>query len=105
MSFIIGSKKQEEKITKMGTIAHELFDKTDVIVFKGIFRYGVSSAMTEQGYTKWNDVAIQQRESRERFFESVLNHSIKRLKETGIDEKQIELLFHRLRKENLSYLS
>ena len=104
MAAVIGNLKQEEKISKMGLIAHEMFTDKPLIIFKGIFRYGVESALAEHGYENWAVVAEKPSIDRKRFYESILNHSKKRLHANGLDESQIVSLFDKLRKANDSYL-
>ncbi len=100
MATITGNQKQEGKIAEMGALAHQMYSEIDLMAFKGIFRFGIQNALTEQGLGDWKQVAEHDLNFRKMFFESVLKGSEKKLEKAGLETNQIEVLFTELRKLN-----
>lgn len=92
MTKITGNRKQEEKISEMGNIAHTLFPDVSTIAFKGVFRYGIEKALDDRHLENWDRVAAENPETRSQFFKSILNNSIQRLGKIGLDNQQIDTL-------------
>lgn len=104
MEIIIGSKKQEMKISEIGGIANKMFPDIETMVFKGSFRLGIRSALKNSRYKSWDEVSLQPAEIREKFFKDFLNESVPYLKKTGVSENGINVLISELMKKNKKYL-
>lgn len=103
MISVVGNKKQEEKIDRMGEIAHTLFPEIPKINFKGIFRYGIEESLKMNGVEQWSDIAIDKPALRIQFFNTILDSSLERLTRQGLNDNQIKALFDNLKKENFKY--
>ena len=104
MKVVVGSRKQEEKISEMGTIANQMFPNIELMVFKGFFRRGIRSALEKNQFKSWEEVAEQQPMVRMKFFQSVLDEFLPHLKTIGLSEEETDSLISRLKKENEKYL-
>ena len=102
---IVGSKKQEDKISELGAFANQLFPGIETMIFKGSFRYGIKSALEKKQYSRWEEVAEQHPMLRKKFFQSILDESIPHLKAIGLYEKDIDILFKKLKEKNEKYLN
>ena len=105
MTAIVGSKKQEGKITELGMFANQLFPDIETMIFKGAFRYGIRSALEKSRYAAWEEVAGQHPMLRKSFFQSILDESAPHLQNIGLDEKGIEILIRKLKEKNEKYLT
>ncbi len=104
MGPVVGSRKQEEKISELGTIANQMFPNIEIMVFKGSFRLGIRSALEKNQLQSWEEIAEQPPMTRRKFFQSVLDESLTHLKTIGLNMEETDLLISRLRKENEKYL-
>jgi len=105
MKAIVGSKKQEKKISEMGAVANKMFPKIETMVFKGSFRLGISAALDLCNLKTWDDVSLQSAHLRKKFFDNFLKESIPYLRKTGVSEDGINDLISKLMKENKKYLT
>ncbi len=105
MDSIVGNGKQEKKIEEMGKTAHMMFPSIEKIVFKGIFRFCVHSALTRTRYKDWREIAALPPGMREKFFGMILAECVLRLKRIGLKDQEIKILYQRLVKENKKYLT
>jgi hypothetical protein len=101
---VIGNKKQETKITEIGTLTTKMFPEVDTLTAKGAFRFGIKNALKDTGYKDWQEVGEQTPSEREIFFETFLEKSLPYLINSGLSEKQAKKLFVQLKKENKKYL-
>ena len=101
---VVGNEKQEKKIEEMGQIAHMMFPAIEKIIFKGIFRFCVHSALGKTRYRDWRDIAGEPPAIREKFFKTILGECMFRLKKIGLQDYEIKNLYQRLVKENKKYL-
>ena len=104
MRAVVGSKKQEEKISELGAIANQMFPNIETMLFKGSFRLGIRSALEKNRIQSWGEIAEQPPLARRKFFKSVLDESLPHLKTIGLSREKAELLISRLKKENEKYL-
>jgi len=105
MKNIIGTKKQEMKISEMGAVANKMFPEIEVMVFKGSFRLGIQAALDCCSFKSWDDVSLQPAYIRKTFFESFLKESIPYLKKIGVNKQDINALISNLMKKNEKYLN
>jgi len=104
MGPVVGSRKQEEKISELGAIANQMFPNIEIMVFKGSFRLAIRSALEKNQLQSWEEIAEQPPMARRKFFQSVLDESLTHLKTIGLNMEETDLLISRLRKENEKYL-
>jgi hypothetical protein len=104
MNSVVGNQRQEEKIARLGTLAHEMFPEFGVLVFKGAFRHGLRDVLRQREIDEWQQVIDQPIPERRRFFHDVLQTSIPRLETIGLTRDQIKTLITQLTKENERYL-
>ncbi len=104
MGTLVGSKKQEEKISELGAIANQMFPNVKTKVFKGTFRFGIRSALEKTQFQSWEEIAEQPPMTRKKFFQNVLDESLPHLKTIGLNREEADMLISRLRKENEKYL-
>jgi len=104
MGAIVGSRKQEEKISELGALANRIFPDYETMLFKGSFRYGVRSALEKSRFQNWEEVSKQSAMTRSVFFQSVLDESFPHLKKMGLSEEDTSNLICKLKKENKKYL-
>lgn len=105
MKTIVGSRKQEQKISEMGIVANKMFPEIEIMVFKGSFRLGIRSALDLCNFKSWDEVSLQPVYERKKFFKNFLNESVPHLKKTGVNETGINSLISKLMKENEKYLT
>jgi|APSaa5957512622_1039677.scaffolds.fasta_scaffold51633_1 hypothetical protein len=101
---VTGSKKQEDKIAFLSTIALDMFPEIAKASFQDAFRLGVESALKDHQYEQWSDVVKEQPQARKAFFESILGGMSINLKQTGLNDEQIERLAKQLEKRNKRFL-
>ncbi|OQX25004.1 MAG: hypothetical protein BWK80_17875 [Desulfobacteraceae bacterium IS3] len=104
MGTVVGSKKQEIKISELGDIANKMFPDIQAKVFKGAFRLGIKSVLNGSGMKDWGEVAAQPAEIRRKFFHSALEASVPHLHKIGLTEDEAEKLISVLRIRNEKYL-
>lgn len=102
---ITGNSKQEEKITKMGQVSHEMFPHIDLLSFKGAFRMGINSALKQKGYAKWKELIDKENMEKRAFFYEILKASNEYLLKLGLTEADTKVLYSRLIKNNETFLS
>ena len=101
---VIGSKKQEDKLEMLSVVAHDMFPELSPVAFKEGFRVGVETALKTRHYEQWSDVVTEQPAVRKAFFESVLEGMNVYLKQTGLNDSQIDRLCQKLNKKNRRFL-
>ena len=104
METVVGSKKQEEKISELGALANQMFPDIEIMVFKGSFRRGIRSALGESRFQSWEEVAEQPSMIRKDFFQNVIDESLPHLIKIGLNREAADILISRLKKENEKYL-
>lgn len=104
MGVIVGSKRQETKISELGSIANRMFPDIETKVFKGAFRLGIKSALEKSLMKSWDEVAVQPSNSRRKFFHSALEASVRHLEIIGLTTAEAEKLIAVLKIKNEKYL-
>lgn len=104
MGTVIGSRKQEDKISELGAVAHRRFPHIDLLSFKGFFRLSVRSVLEKYKLSSWGDVAEKPPEIRRKFFHDVLDESLRHLETAGLAKEDAGQLISELKKENEKYL-
>jgi hypothetical protein len=104
MATVVGSKKQEAKISELGSIANKMFPDIGTMLFKGAFRLGIKAALKKEGMKNWEEVATRVPEVRRKFFHSALEESVPHLKVIGLSENDINKLISLLKMKNEKYL-
>ena len=87
---LVGSLEQERRLEEMGQLAHEVFPKVEIVVFKGLFRSAIEAALKEQGIGAWQELTSKDAESKRLFFSSVLEFASERLFNLGLSSTQEE---------------
>ncbi len=100
----VGCKRQEQKIARMGELAHSMFPGIDTLAFKGAFRLGVREALQNQKIGDWATLCDAPPQFRRRFFRVLLNESLPHLRGIGLNEAQIKALTGKLLRENERFL-
>ncbi len=104
MKAVVGSKKQEAKISELGSLADRMFPDIGIMPLKGSFRQGIRRALKKARFERWEQVSAQPPEIRRGFFQDVLDESVFHLKKIGLRDDETESLIRKLRKENERYL-
>ncbi len=104
MSAVVGSKKQETKISELGGIANRMFPNIEKKVFKGAFRLGIKTALEKSRMKNWDEVAVQPSDSRRKFFHSALEALVRHLEIIGLTTAEAEKLIAVLKIKNEKYL-
>ncbi len=102
---VVGNKKQETKVSEMGSIANNMFPHIETMAFKGSFRFAVKTVLKKNQLNDWEKVSKYPPAIRRKFFESVLDESLSHLKKLGMKEDETDILINKLRKENEKYLN
>jgi hypothetical protein len=104
MKPVVGSKKQEAKISELGSLADRMFPDIGMMSLKGSFRHGIREALKNARFESWEKVSAQPPEIRRKFFQNVLDASVPHLKKIGLRDDEAESLIRKLGKENERYL-
>ena len=101
---VIGTQKQEEKISEMGKIACDMSPEIDLLNVKGAFRLGIKKALSALGYSEWKDLADKTNREKKEFFKLMLEKTQPYLSNLGFSDRTIVTLFEKLKEMNGQYL-
>lgn len=104
MAAVVGCRRQEQKIARMGELAHSMFPGIDSLAFKGAFRLGVREALRNQKMGDWATLCDAPPRLRRRFFRVLLTEALPHLRGIGLNETQIKALSNKLLRENERFL-
>lgn len=99
-----GVSRQERKIESMADIVTGLCPEMPRISVKGAFRLGINEALINSGYSNWKDLAEKPLQTKQKFFNDLLNSSLPHLLKIGLPRHLEQRVRTGLSKENERFL-
>ena len=100
---ILGSGKQEKKITEFAQLAKRTYSDINELSIKGAFRLGAKAAVEKSQFSMWEEIADQPPRVRRTFFDLLMAESRAHLINV-LGKEKVDDFIEILKAENEKYL-